>query len=29
MSVDPVRVQGEDVYVDTEADGALPLAAGN
>jgi 3-phenylpropionate/trans-cinnamate dioxygenase ferredoxin component len=29
VSVYPVRVEGEDVYVDTESDGALPLAAGN
>ena len=27
VSVYPVRVEGEDVYVDTEADGALPAAA--
>ena len=29
VSVYPVRVEGEDVYVDTEADGALPAAASN
>jgi len=27
VSVYPVRVEGEDVYVDTESDGALPIAA--
>ena len=29
VSVYPVRVEGEDVLVDTDADGALPLAAGS
>ena len=29
VDVYPVRVEGEDVYVDTEADGRLPLAAGS
>ena len=29
VDVYPVRVEGEDVLVDTEADGRLPLAAGN
>ena len=29
VDVYPVRVQGEDVLVDTESDGRLPLAAGN
>ena len=29
VDVYPVRVEGEDVFVDTEADGSLPLAAGN
>jgi 3-phenylpropionate/trans-cinnamate dioxygenase ferredoxin subunit len=27
VSVYPVRVEGEDVYVDTEVDGSLPAAA--
>jgi 3-phenylpropionate/trans-cinnamate dioxygenase ferredoxin subunit len=27
VSVYPVRVEGEDVYVDTESDGTLPVAA--
>ena len=27
VSVYPVRIEGEDVYVDTESDGALPIAA--
>ena len=27
VSVYPVRVEGEDVYVDTESDGTLPIAA--
>jgi 3-phenylpropionate/trans-cinnamate dioxygenase ferredoxin component len=29
VPVYPVRVEGEDVFVDTEADGALPAAAAN
>ena len=29
VSVYPVRVEGEDVFIDTEADGALPAAASN
>ncbi|MDP5182442.1 non-heme iron oxygenase ferredoxin subunit [Blastococcus sp. BMG 814] len=29
VPVYPVRVEGEDVYVDTEADGTLPAAAAN
>src|SRR5919112_708359 len=29
VDVYPVRVEGEDVLVDTESDGRLPLAAGN
>ena len=29
VDVYPVRVEGEDVFVDTESDGHLPLAAGN
>ena len=29
VAVYPVRVEGEDVYVDTELDGALPAAASN
>ena len=29
VPVYPVRVEGEDVYVDTESDGALPLASGH
>jgi 3-phenylpropionate/trans-cinnamate dioxygenase ferredoxin subunit len=29
VSVYPVRVEGEDVYVDTEADASLSAAAGN
>ncbi|MGY1729311.1 non-heme iron oxygenase ferredoxin subunit [Geodermatophilus sp. SYSU D01062] len=29
VDVYPVRVEGDDVYVDTESDGRLPLAAGN
>jgi len=29
VPVYPVRVEGEDVYVDTEDDGALPIASGS
>ena len=29
VAIYPVRVEGEDVYVDTESDGALPAAASN
>ncbi len=29
VDVYPVRVDGEDVYVDTESDGRLPLASGS
>src|SRR3954471_377644 len=29
VDVYPVRVEGEDVYVDTDADGVLPAAASN